>query len=105
MRILLLFFGLFLSIHSFGQTYSYSFSGKIESESGNALTVQCAALPEVHSCKLRYKDNEEKGELILEVNIVKKEGSEGAPDFSPIEVKRILIEMGLSPVSFNKISK
>lgn len=105
MRILIAALFVLTTSTIFSQTYSYGFNGAIDSEQRTRLENSCTALPDVKSCKIRYKEADYKGELIIVISPIVKEGEEGRESFSPIDVKRILLDQGLQPLEFRSIDK
>jgi len=85
----------------FAQSYSYSFEGIADPSILNQIEKNVLMLPDVSSCKLKIKDGTDKAELFIFLK--KKDASEVGISFSPIDVKNIIIELGLSPLNFIKL--
>lgn len=83
----------------FSQHYAYSFSGDISSDQISQIEERCAALPEVTSAKLRYKDDSHKGEVFVHVEPNNSQG-EARLAFSAADLKKVLQSFGLSPIDF-----
>lgn len=86
----------------FSQSYSYSFDGELSSEKQIELSNAVLKVNDISSCDLKYKPDSKKGEIIFYV----KESeirSESSNEFSPVQIKGILIEYQLSPLDFRKI--
>jgi hypothetical protein len=87
---------------SYCQDYSYSFNGIISPEKESTLISSIGSLEGVDYCKLRYKPDSHRGEIILILD--KKEvRSEDDTVFSPASVKAILLENQLEPLDFRTI--
>jgi hypothetical protein len=86
----------------FSQDYSYSFKGKLTPEKETVLLERIGSTEGVEYCKLRYKQDSERGEIILSPE--KKEvRSEDQEVFSPTDIKTILVELELEPIEFRTI--
>ncbi len=86
----------------FSQDYSYSFQGKLSPENESFLLDKVGSVEGVEYCKLRYKSDSERGEIIL--STVKKEvSSEDQEVFNPAAIKAILVELELEPIEFRTI--
>lgn len=95
-----------ISISAYGQSYSYSFNGELDIEDINAIEKECAQLTEVKWAKCRYKSDRMAGELLIEIKPVEMEDHrEDKSQFSPIEVKMLLIARNLEPLDFRSIKK
>ena len=93
----LLFYTLFCAQTVFGQTYAYSYQGILSSEQQALLIRDCSELPHVISCKIRQKDEKGQGEMIVEVE--KTERPDFDNPFSTVDLKSLLLENGLTPIS------
>ena len=86
----------------FSQDYSYSFKGNLTADKESSLVTKISSAEGVEYCKVRYKPDSEKGEIIL--TIEKKEiRSEDQEVFSPAAIKAILLEHQLEPIDFHSI--
>lgn len=87
---------------SFGQSASYGFTGKISLEERESLEIRAGKIPGILSIKCKYKEDSERGELIIELHEVdkNKRAEEDLPQFSPVDLKRLLLEFNLTPVDF-----
>lgn len=86
----------------FSQNYSYSFQGKLSPENESILLDKIEAVEGVEYCKLRYKSDSERGEIIL--STMKKDvRSEDQEVFTPAAIKVILVELELQPIEFRTI--
>lgn len=105
MRLLVLLFFVLCFGTLKAQSYSYGFQGPANANQISELEKKCSVLPDVNSCKVRYKDPEEKGELIIELKYTGENRAETRDGFNPAEVKRLLLEMGLNPLELRQINK
>ena len=102
----LLLLGLLASNFSFSQTFVYSFSGKLNPSKILNLEKQCENIVSIEKAKFKYKEDSERGELILILKENQKSLRAEADDqFSPIDIKKIMLDNNLSPISFRKISE
>lgn len=104
MKKLLLITTLFLSLQSFSQHYSYTFSGELPLEKQQQLTDKLATNPVLKDIKLKVKSDSQRGILYFTYSPIttSKEQSDD-PFFS--QIKALFIEFGLNPESFNEQSK
>lgn len=85
----------------FGQTYAYSYQGILSSEDQVILMDACSKLPHVISCKIRQKDEKGQGEMIVQVE--KTDRPDMDNPFSIVDLKSLLIENGLTPISCTEL--
>lgn len=95
----------FISLTSFGfsQDYSYSFSGDFSSEQIELLESKVSKVNHVTAAKVKYKSDRNAGEILITVEPVTKESQERDDVFSPADVKSILLDLGLNPISFRSL--
>jgi hypothetical protein len=107
MKITTLFLlGLMASNFSFSQTFSYSFSGELNASKIVKIEKKCKNIASVANAKFKYKEDSERGELILILEENQKSlRAEADNQFSPSDIKTIMIDNNLSPISFRKISE
>ena len=84
------------------QTFSYSFEGNFDSEQLRLLETKCRAIDNVSTCKVKYKLESGKGEIIVRVMSI-KEKKDSNESFSPIDMKRELLDFGATPLEFIKL--
>lgn len=96
---------LFLSASAFSQTYSYPFKGEADTELQQKLEREGAQIKHVEWAKCRYKADSKGGELIIKVEPGTPQNNEIRDEFSPIEVKRLLIDNHLEPQGSVLLSK
>ena len=102
----LILLGLLSSNFSYSQTFTYTFSGGLNASKIEQIEKECAKINSVSIAKLKYKEDSEKGELIIVLKENQKSlRPEADNQFSPIDIKRIMIDNSLSPLSFRKISE
>ncbi|MFT5860083.1 MAG: hypothetical protein ACI865_002191 [Flavobacteriaceae bacterium] len=99
----LLIFSLFFALTTSAQTFSYSFEGNFDTESLLQLEQDCLSLKYVSSCKVKFKEDSHKGEVIVKA-MSAKEKNEATESFSPIDLKRLLIQSGATPLEFIKLT-
>jgi hypothetical protein len=88
----------------FGQTYRYTFSGNLDSESLVKLEKELIAVKFSDKVTILYKAEKMTGEILLfgtsEVSV-----GDNNPTQSPVEIKAVLIANGLVPGEFNELKK
>lgn len=87
---------------AFSQDFTYSFRGEISDT--DLLESKLLALPDVGAVKFRYKQEKMVGEILLFLK-EKNLSRENEENFSPVEVKKILIDAGLQPNQFTVLKK
>lgn len=102
MKVILTALCCFGSLSLFSQDYSYSFSGKLTEEQQQTIISQILESPGVESCKMKYKTDSERGEILIDVTDQTLR-SEDQSLFSPSSVKSILIGSDLQPLDFRSI--
>jgi len=85
----------------YSQQYSYSFSGQIEDEVLSAMVGDIEKLEGVTQAKWRYKSERLAGEVFLFIE-ESKDRINPFP-FSPIRVKELMLQFGLTPMEFIEI--
>lgn len=102
----LLLLSLLASNFSYSQTFTYTFIGDLNASKILQIEKDCTKINSVSVTKLKYKEDSGKGELIIVLKENQKSlRPEADNQFSPIEIKRIMIDYSLSPLSFRKISE
>jgi hypothetical protein len=96
---LLLLFIFLCTFTGFSQSYSYSFEGVLDSEELSSLQEKCQGIPYVETCKVQYKVEKGGGEIKFRVTSA-EDRPEASEQFSPIDMKRVLIEAKLMPLDF-----
>lgn len=99
----LLFILLLFTFCGFSQQYAYSFEGQLSEDQKRSLVKNCEGLKNVDWVKLKYKEDSSKGELIIQCKEIEIR-SEFEEGFSPINVKREFIGLGLEPKEFRKLN-
>ncbi|MDG1333388.1 MAG: hypothetical protein P8P74_13715 [Crocinitomicaceae bacterium] len=98
-RTLALLCALFLGSQLFAQSYSYSFEGNLTSDQLIELESECKRIPHLEACKVKYKPESNRGELIFRTDS-REDRSEKSESFTPIDVKSLLLNNGLTPLDF-----
>jgi hypothetical protein len=86
-----------LSLSVYGQDYSYSFKGELDPVKREQLESSIDTLEGVDWAKIRYKEEAEKGEILFKIEVTKTE-KESQTGFSPIVIKKLIIDNGLEPM-------
>lgn len=98
--LLLCFLVIFGLSHS--QTYSYAFEGQLNTEQMNALELKCNEHPTIESSKVYYKEDYQKGEIIIRV--ANRGSIETEEQFNPVTIKSLLLEYQLTPQQYRKLN-
>ena len=104
-KLLLVTFFLALFSTAFSQNISYSFEGQLDQSSINKLEKDCANMLTVQSAKVKYKEDSQKGEIIIVLIVKEGQRAEEDNQFKATDIKRILIDSGLTPGEFRKLQK
>jgi hypothetical protein len=86
----------------FSQNFAYSFQGKLSIEQQNILQKEILDIHLISNCELKYKTDSERGEIIFFV-LKNESRSESSEEFSPVEIKSLLIKQQLEPLEFRMI--
>lgn len=96
-QILLLLFFTGISICSRAQNYIYYFEGELDQESISLIEKELSLVIGVATSKI--KEDSGYGEIIISL-ITRPERSEAETQFSPVDLKNILISHQLTPLQF-----
>ncbi|MEJ6615598.1 MAG: hypothetical protein QNL61_01675, partial [Crocinitomicaceae bacterium] len=98
----LLFVTFFLALFStaYCQDFSYSFEGQLDQSSINKLEQNCANMVSVQSTKVKYKEDSQKGEIMIFLVIRENQRAEADNQFNATDIKKIIIDSGLTPGEF-----
>lgn len=96
----LIFF--FFYLQGFSQSYAYSFKGNLNESQQQIVIQEIKKIQGIKTVELRYKMDSERGEILFSIEIMDSEG-ENEIEFSPLSIKEILIEKGLSPIDFRQL--
>ena len=104
-KLISLTFFLALFSTAYSQDFSYSFDGQLDQASINKLESDCVNITTISSAKVKYKEDAQKGEIILFLVVNENTRSELDDQFSPTDIKKILINSGLAPGEFRQLKK
>jgi len=93
---------LFISGILYSQEYAYAFKGTLSTDQQESIKRKILALPDVKSCDLKIKSEKQVGEFLFYVE-PKLVRSEQDSEFSPVQIKTILLENNLEPLDFRQI--
>ncbi|OFZ06972.1 MAG: hypothetical protein A3D92_11075 [Bacteroidetes bacterium RIFCSPHIGHO2_02_FULL_44_7] len=98
---------LFCHFVSHAQSATYGFIGKISLEERQSLETKAQDLPGILSIKCRYKEDSERGELLIDLPEAGKStrAEDDAQTFSPADLKQLLLEFHLTPVDYILLNK
>ncbi len=96
--------GTLFAFAAYGQTYSYSFEGNIDQNSIELIQKSGIQLNQVEQFKVRYKEDSERGELLIVITKSSENRAESDNQFNVVEVKSLLINHGLSPLNVIKLN-
>ncbi len=100
---LILLFSVLFGTQLFAQSYSYSFEGNLTPDQLTELESKCRAIPHLSACKIKYKPEANKGEIIVRTD-TSEERREKSELFSPLDVKSLLMQNGLIPLDFTLLN-
>jgi hypothetical protein len=107
MKSILLLISLCFASVSFSQStvYSYSFSGNIEHI--NSFEKQLLSIDGVESCKIRFKEEQNKGELIFQLKEYKPtydENGERVDSMPLVLIQQLLFKEKLTPIELIELN-
>lgn len=100
----ILLLGTLFAFTAYGQTYSYSFEGNLNQNSIEEIQKSGVQLNQVEQFKVRYKEDSERGEVLIVLTKESERRAEEDNQFNVVEVKSLLINHGLSPLNFIKLN-
>lgn len=98
-------FFLALFTNAYSQDFSYSFDGQLDQASISKLESDCSNITTIRSTKVKYKEDSQKGEIILFLAVHENPRTELDNQFNPTDIKKILIDSGLAPGEFRQLKK
>lgn len=84
------------------QNFAYSFKGSMTQERQEQLIKNISSIPLVSNCKIKFKSDSNRGDVLIYVTETINR-SESDIEFSPVQIKSILIEEGLEPMDFRML--
>lgn len=96
----LIFF--FFYLQGFSQSYAYSFIGKLNESQQQLVIQEIKKIQGIKTVELRYKIDSDRGEFLFSIEEMDAEG-ENDIEFSPLSIKEIFIEKGLTPLDFRQL--
>lgn len=102
MKYALVFSLLFAPFFLFSQKYRYRFHGDLTTEAETSLAKKIEDLQFFTDVKFRVKPEAQIGDLFFTIPH-QASPSESQPAYSPVTIKRFLIESGLEPEGFTEI--
>ena len=104
-KIISLTFFLAFFTTAYSQDFSYSFDGQLDQASINKLENDCSQITAIRSTKVKYKEDSQKGEILLFLVVNENHRAELDNQFQPTDIKKILIDSGLVPGEFRQLKK
>lgn len=86
----------------YSQNYSYSFEGELNQTTLLEIEKRCLDMKEVSSAKVKYKEDVQKGEILIELFVDDKKRAEADDRFKAVDIKRILLDLNLNPGEFRQ---
>lgn len=93
---------LLFSITAYSQNYSYSFEGELNQSTLLEIEKRCLDMKEVSSAKVKYKEDVQKGEILIELFVDDKKRAEADNRFKAVDIKKILLDLNLNPGEFRQ---
>ena len=101
-NILYLTLFLLFSSSAYSQNYSYTFEGELNQTTLLEIEKRCQDMKEVSSAKVKYKEDAQKGEILIELFEDNKRRAEADDRFKAVDIKRILLDLNLNPGEFRQ---
>lgn len=101
-RLVLSCTALFISGILYSQEFAYAFKGTLTTDQQESIKKNILSLPGIRSCDLRIKSEKQSGEFFFYVE-PKNHRSDNETEFSPVQIKTILLENKLEPLDFRQI--
>ena len=97
---------LFLLLFStaYAQNYSYSFDGELDQAAITKIENKCSKFESVTSTKIKYKEDAQKGELLISLKTKSDKRAEADGQFKATDIKKIFLEANLIPGEFRKLN-
>jgi len=92
----------FFYFQGFSQSYAYSFEGVLSNSQKGNLLNDLNKIQGIQNFELRYKSDSDRGEILFSINPTSEEG-ENDLDFSPLAIKEIFLQLGLTPIDFRQL--
>ena len=86
--------------NAFSQKVSYSFEGKLDFSQLTNLEKECLSLDQIAQAKVKYKEDSQKGEIIIILSELKNQRAESDGQFKAASLKQLMIKNGLNPLEF-----
>jgi hypothetical protein len=102
-RMLMLLCAIFLGLQLHAQSYSYSFEGNATPDQLLELESDCNKLAHLLTAKVKYKVEATKGEIIFRTDSP-EDRTEKSETFSPIDLKTLLLNRGLTPLELIQLN-
>lgn len=90
---------------SFSQDISYSFEGQLDQSSVTKLEKDCASIFGIQSTKVKYKEDAQKGEIIIFLDETNNRRAEADHQFKATDIKKLILNSGLTPIEFRTLKK
>jgi hypothetical protein len=103
MKKILFTFFLLLSYNSFAQTFAYSFEGTLIPEHFKNFEMEFLSIKGVHTIEFRLKTEQQRGEIIFSTELPSSKDEDPDSQFTPSDVKQLLIRYSLNPLDFRRI--
>lgn len=91
---------------AYGQDAAYSFKGHLDQALILKIENDCKSITGVKSAKVRYKEDSERGEILIDLIDLDNNRTEGSNQvYSPIDIKALLVSNGLEPLDYRSINQ
>jgi hypothetical protein len=87
----------------YAQTHSYTFHGALNPEKQKTIQRELLDL-KIQQVTFHYKSEISAGQILFTVPETNQTG-ENEPNWSPVDIKKILISYGLEPGEFNSLKE
>ncbi len=102
---IILLLGALCAFTCYGQTYSYSFNGPLSQQSLTDISEKGSKFNHIKEFKVRYKEDSERGEIFIVIDNTNELRAEADGQFNLGQIKALLIQFDLEPISFRRINQ
>lgn len=88
---------------AYSQNYSYTFEGELNQTTLLEVEKRCLEMEKVTSAKVKYKEDIQKGEILIQLLVDDKKRAEADHRFKAVDIKKMLLDLNLNPGEFRQI--
>lgn len=87
----------------YAQDYAYTFKGNTSPAELTRLEESISTLDNVRWVKIKYKEDQQAGEILIAVEPKEVKGDNESQDLSTADLKKMVLDFGLSPINFRSL--